>query len=374
MASSMDTATFFSKGTPEQYKFVLSMYTDALRLKCELKKVKKPEELMRLDKWYQHELPKVLKSRGKDRHLNHEELVQAMKWKLARGKFYPQLSYLIKVNTPKAVMSETKKAFKKLPNLESAITALTNLKGVGTTMASALLAAACPEEAPFMADECLMAIPDFEGIDYTTREYLNFVQHIKTVVDRLNKDNPPETPEEDVWNPHKVELALWSHYILSVNKPELLEEAPKNGNSHHTPANGISKPDESISDDSTQDTSSKDSPAPTGIIVSPEDSLLEPPTEDSMDANTGNDEESSSQDTPEEAKEESQPAAAAPAPEPIVAEKEPEPAAEEPKQVQPDEPKKEVEETTTTTDAPEKEAAIEEEPAAKRPKVDGDED
>jgi len=31
---------------------------------------------------------------------------------------------------------ETKKAFRKLPNLEQAITALSNLKGVGTTMAS----------------------------------------------------------------------------------------------------------------------------------------------------------------------------------------------------------------------------------------------
>lgn len=56
-----------------------------------------------------------------------------------RGKFYPQLSYLVKVNTPRAVMVETKKAFKKLPNLEQAMTALCNLKGVGTTMASALL-------------------------------------------------------------------------------------------------------------------------------------------------------------------------------------------------------------------------------------------
>lgn len=33
-------------------------------------------------------------------------------------------------------MAETKKAFRKLPNLEQAITALSNLKGVGTTMAS----------------------------------------------------------------------------------------------------------------------------------------------------------------------------------------------------------------------------------------------
>ena len=86
-------------------------------------------------------------------------------------------------------MAETKKAFKKLPNLEQAITALSNLKGVGTTMASALLAAAAPDKAPFMADECLMAIPEIEGIDYTTKEYLNFVQHIQNTVDRLNKNS-----------------------------------------------------------------------------------------------------------------------------------------------------------------------------------------
>lgn len=59
-----------------------------------------------------------------------------MKWKQIRGKFYPQLSYLVKVNTPRAVMAETKKAFRKLPNLEQAMAALSNLKGVGTTMAS----------------------------------------------------------------------------------------------------------------------------------------------------------------------------------------------------------------------------------------------
>lgn len=85
-------------------------------------------------------------------------------------------------------MMETKKAFRKLPNIEQAITALSNLKGVGTTMASALLAAAIPEAAPFMADEVLRAIPDIEGIDYTTREYLKFVTHIESTRDRLNKE------------------------------------------------------------------------------------------------------------------------------------------------------------------------------------------
>lgn len=114
-----------------------------------------------------------------------------------RGKYYPQLSYLIKVNTPRAVVMETKKAFRKLPNIEQAITALSNLKGVGTTMASALLAAAIPENAPFMADEVLKAIPDIEGIDYTTREYLKFVTHIESTRDRLNKDGGG-----DEWTAH----------------------------------------------------------------------------------------------------------------------------------------------------------------------------
>lgn len=173
----------------------------------------------------------------------HEELVQTMKWKQIRGKFYPQLSYLVKVNTPRAVMQETKKAFRKLPNLEQAITALSNLKGVGTTMASgkpiwkgnlknktiwytkygfffvaALLAAASPESAPFMADECLMAIPEIEGIDYTTKEYLKFAHHIQTTVERLNQT----TDSRSSWSPHKVELAVWTHYIVSELKPELL--------------------------------------------------------------------------------------------------------------------------------------------------------
>lgn len=104
------------------------------------------------------------------------------------------------MNTPRAVMQETRKAFRKLPNLEQALTALSNLKGVGTTMASALLAAAAPETAPFMADECLMAIPEIEGIDYTTKEYLNFVTHIQTTVARLNSEKDINNPS---WSAHR---------------------------------------------------------------------------------------------------------------------------------------------------------------------------
>ncbi|ENN76459.1 hypothetical protein D910_07106, partial [Dendroctonus ponderosae] len=129
------------------------------------------------------------------------------------------------------VIQETKKAFRKLPNLEQAITALGNLKGVGTTMASALLAAACPDSAPFMADECLMAIPDIEGIDYTTKEYLKFAQHIDSVSERLNTD-AERLGSSTRWSPHKVELAIWTHYVVSDLKPELLDDVKiENGTS-----------------------------------------------------------------------------------------------------------------------------------------------
>ena len=55
-----------------------------------------------------------------------------------RGKFYPQLTNLVRINTPRAVQTESRKAFRKLPNLEAAITTLCSLKGVGTTLASGL--------------------------------------------------------------------------------------------------------------------------------------------------------------------------------------------------------------------------------------------
>ncbi|XP_055640853.1 probable serine/threonine-protein kinase mps1 [Toxorhynchites rutilus septentrionalis] len=242
MTSVKDTASFFANGSSNQFDFALGLYPQVLKLKAQ-NKCKKPEDLIRLDDWYQNKLPQLIKKRGKDRFVVHEELVQTMKWKQTRGKFFPQLSYLIKVNTPRAVQAETKKAFRKLPNLEQAITALSNLKGVGTTMASALLAAAAPETAPFMADECLMAIPEIEGIDYTTREYMNFVQHIQATTDRLNEEvhgpvsssNADGSNDEDSndapkiekkWSPHNVELALWTHYVARELQPELLDDMP----------------------------------------------------------------------------------------------------------------------------------------------------
>ena len=50
----------------------------------------------------------------------------------------------------------------------------------------AVLAAMAPELAPFMADECLLSMPEVEGIDYTMKEYMKLVEQTKECVDRLN--------------------------------------------------------------------------------------------------------------------------------------------------------------------------------------------
>ncbi|KAG7156566.1 uncharacterized protein LOC121853418 [Homarus americanus] len=222
-AAMKDPRTFFSQGTAAQFEFVHDLYEEAVKLKAEQKN-KKAEEYLKLDKWYQKELPTKIKSRGKDAHLTHEELCLCMKWKLSRGKFSPRLKDLIQMNTPRLCMAETRKAFRALmkkEDLASAIQALCNLKGVGPAMASTILTAGNPELCGFMADECLLAIPEIEGIDYTTKELLNFVEQLKGAANRLNKEGSSTT-----WNPHKVEMALWAHFVLSELKKELLNDMP----------------------------------------------------------------------------------------------------------------------------------------------------
>ncbi|MCL4126466.1 UNVERIFIED_CONTAM: hypothetical protein GTU68_064716 [Idotea baltica] len=224
MAATMkDPRTFFVQGSVVQYEYVLGLYEEAIKLKAKQKN-KNFEDLLRLDKWYQTELPKKIKSRGKDAHLTHEELVKCMRWKLYRGKFSPRLKDLIQMNTPRLCMTETKNAFRALmkkEDLSSAIQALCNLKGVGPAMASVILTAGNPELCGFMADECLMAIPEIESIDYTTKELLNFVEQLKIAAQRLNKEGGNGS-----WSCHKVEQALWAHFVVADLKKELLDDMP----------------------------------------------------------------------------------------------------------------------------------------------------
>ncbi len=68
-----------------------------------------------------------------------------------------------------------------------------------------------------MADECLAAVPEIEGIDYTLDEYMELLKHIRQAVQRLGTND---------FNPHTIEMALWTHNVLLQHKPELLQRMP----------------------------------------------------------------------------------------------------------------------------------------------------
>merc|ERR1711934_1106229 len=54
------------------------------------------------------------------------------------------------------------------------------------------------------------------------KEYMRYVEYVKTCVERLNS----QSPADPKYTPHIVELAVWTHYILYDLKPELLEDMP----------------------------------------------------------------------------------------------------------------------------------------------------
>ncbi|KAL3199523.1 hypothetical protein MRX96_013847 [Rhipicephalus microplus] len=273
MAEPSDTTlTFFTKATPSQWSYVLSMYKEVLKQKAALRTKKGgPEELIKLDAWYQEQLPKTIQAR-KDKHLVHEELVKIMKWKLMRGKYRPQLLDLVRINTELAVKSTSKKAFRKLPNLSGAITALTNLKGIGPATASAILAAAFPEQAPYMADESMLSTPGVEATDYTLAEYLNYAERIKTCTEQLAQKDPNGT-----WTPHKYKESVPS---ANGNGPSATTTSSDAAEDHHDVAsNGaaedapLSSPSDSrssadLAQVTNDESSSQDGPAENNGAVS----------------------------------------------------------------------------------------------------------
>ncbi|XP_047485857.1 uncharacterized protein LOC125036941 [Penaeus chinensis] len=221
------TTEFLSSSTPEEYEALLTVYHDALQIKAMLKNKKKGESLESLDKWYQEELGKAVASRSPP-HMIRQELVRLMDWKLSRGKFRPRLIQLSESNEESLVKSATEKGIKlaQAGKIEEAIEALVVLKGVGPATASAVLAACVPEKCCFFADEVAHAIPALSKLKYTNSEYILLNTELTSCAARLNNESGngcEKENNEDQWTPHRVELAVWTHSLLTHNKPKLLD-------------------------------------------------------------------------------------------------------------------------------------------------------
>ncbi|XP_072228941.1 uncharacterized protein [Leuresthes tenuis] len=167
-------------------------------------KSKKPGNLLKLDKWYQEELPTLISSRS-DKHINLSELVKLMEWKLTRGKFRPRLQQLVASNSEDTVEKCSSKAFSLLPDVQAAISELSLLKGVGPATASAILAAGAPELTAFMSDEAMESVPGLKPIQYTAKHYALYLDRMAAQSAKLNKVDPQQD-----WTPHRLELCLWA--------------------------------------------------------------------------------------------------------------------------------------------------------------------
>ncbi|KAM7370941.1 hypothetical protein PAMP_010449 [Pampus punctatissimus] len=191
----------------------------------EVKKSKKPGKLMKLDKWYQEELPAVISSRS-DKHVTLSELVKLMEWKLTRGKFRPRLQQLVASNSEDTVEKCSRKAFSLLPDVQAAITELSSLKGVGPATASAVLAAGAPEQAAFMSDEAMESVPGLKPIQYTAKHYALYLGKMIELTKKLNKVDPQQD-----WTPHKLELCFWALTIATQQQLPLLKDVDMKGSS-----------------------------------------------------------------------------------------------------------------------------------------------
>ncbi|KAK7075929.1 hypothetical protein SK128_024729 [Halocaridina rubra] len=221
------TSDFIKNGSHEEFLSVLQYYGDAIKMKASQKK-KNDEGLVQLDKWYQEDLEKLVRSRSPS-HITRDELVRLMKWKLSRGKFRPRLVELAASNSNESVKDASAKGIRlALGNkVEDAINALDVLKGVGPATASGILAACVPERCCFFADEVALAVLPVSSLKYNISEYQLLNATVVDIVNRLNKEIKTENKEADdehTWTPHKVELAIWTHAVILKNKPELLSD------------------------------------------------------------------------------------------------------------------------------------------------------
>ncbi|XP_064595154.1 uncharacterized protein LOC135461838 [Liolophura sinensis] len=228
---------------PGYWRKVYSFYDEVLRLKADKMKPEKKKDLIELDKWFQTELPEVIGSR-KEKFINKAELCKVMKWKLTRGKFRPRLTQMVAENSEDLVKESSREAFKKLPDVIGAISCLTVLKAVGPATASAVLAAGCPDEVPFMADESMLAIPGLQPLQYTLSFYRTYVKEVSQIRKSLNKKDDTKD-----WTANKIQLTLWTYHLGKQLKPELFTEKGTTVNCTSSSKSNTIKPSDTLTQD-----------------------------------------------------------------------------------------------------------------------------
>ncbi|KAM0791705.1 hypothetical protein ACM66B_003977 [Microbotryomycetes sp. NB124-2] len=196
----------------------LAQYNKALELRAN--ETKRSQHLNELDQWYNTTLKNTIEGRAE---LGSHDLIELMKWKLARGKWRPRLEQLVASNSDSLIRSTTSKAISlvshsssssadkssqpSISNTSEAIKELSKLKGVGPATASAVLALVQPTWLPFMSDELMNALFGKDvKLEYTVKAY-----------EKLVKDVQTKFKSGEGWTANELEKACWARDVLERN-------------------------------------------------------------------------------------------------------------------------------------------------------------
>ncbi len=156
--------------------------------------------LSELDRWYQDELPELLKARL-PAYVTAVELLRATEWKMARGVWRQRNLLLVRSNAAEDVEVVSRAALAAVPDPLTPIRLLATLDGVGPATASAIAAAYAPQVYPFFDDLVAGQVPALGKLDFTLRYYARYADALRERAGRLGGD----------WTPSRVERALWSN-------------------------------------------------------------------------------------------------------------------------------------------------------------------
>jgi hypothetical protein len=156
--------------------------------------------LAELDRWYQRELPAIVRAR-EPAHVTLEELAALTEWKMARGVWRARNLALVRGNDPAAVEERSAAALAKVPHPTRPIAELAELAGVGPATASAVAAAVAPDVYPFFDELVAAQVPGLGKVAWTLGYYGRYAEALRDRAGRLGDD----------WTPAMVERALWAH-------------------------------------------------------------------------------------------------------------------------------------------------------------------
>lgn len=144
--------------------------------------------------------------------LTCKQLSDISKFKLCRGKMRPTQN-LVDSNSESAVRACSTRAFtllrQKKPDVEAALTAIAELKGVGVATATYILAPLSPAVIPAMADEVCEAVTGAR--EYTIETFRAIQRALVDKARELNADADAEAAGEGKeWTAESVGRALWS--------------------------------------------------------------------------------------------------------------------------------------------------------------------